>query len=53
MRRQSSDSLSPPSKALGMGHGQGALHRVLCVYSVYDSDVGYRQGMNFITAMLH
>lgn len=37
--------------ALGVGEGQGALRRVLRAYSMYDSEVGYCQGMNFITAM--
>jgi len=38
-------------EALGMGHGQAALRRVLRAYCIYDSEVGYCQGMNFITAM--
>mmetsp|Transcript_39676 Transcript_39676/g.55953 ORF Transcript_39676/g.55953 Transcript_39676/m.55953 type:complete len:479 (+) Transcript_39676:224-1660(+) len=31
--------------------GQASLRRVLRAYSVYDKDVGYCQGMNFITGM--
>lgn len=31
--------------------GQAALRRVLRAYSVYDRDVGYCQGMNFIAGM--
>ena len=31
--------------------GQAALRRVLRAYSVYDPDVGYCQGMNFIAGM--
>jgi len=31
--------------------GQTMLRRVLRVYSIYDRDVGYCQGMSFITAM--
>jgi len=36
---------------LGMGHGQAALRRVLSAYAMYDTEVGYCQGMNFIAAM--
>lgn len=36
------------AKATG---GQASLRRVLRAYSVYDKDVGYCQGMNFIAAM--
>ena len=36
----------------GEGYGKKALRRILRAYSVYDSDVGYCQGMNFIAAML-
>mmetsp|Transcript_3009 Transcript_3009/g.6562 ORF Transcript_3009/g.6562 Transcript_3009/m.6562 type:complete len:1062 (-) Transcript_3009:140-3325(-) len=50
-RRISAQSLTTSSEALGMGGGQGALRRVLRAYSMYDSEVGYCQGMNFITAM--
>jgi hypothetical protein len=32
--------------------GQASLRRVLKAYSVYDRDVGYCQGMNFIAGML-
>ena len=35
----------------GYGAGQAALRRILRAYSVYDSEVGYCQGMNFIAAM--
>ncbi|KAL7539874.1 hypothetical protein ACHAXR_009684 [Thalassiosira sp. AJA248-18] len=42
---------SDASSALGIGEGQGALRRVLRAYSMYDSEVGYCQGMNFISAM--
>ncbi|KAL3781981.1 hypothetical protein ACHAW5_006071 [Stephanodiscus triporus] len=35
----------------GQGQGQGSLRRVLRAYSMYDTDVGYCQGMNFIAAM--
>ena len=38
-------------EALGLGQGQGSLRRVLRAYSMYDTDVGYCQGMNFIAAM--
>jgi len=38
-------------QALGLGEGQDALRRVLRAYSMYDTDVGYCQGMNFISAM--
>ena len=38
-------------EAFGMGHGQSSLRRVLRAYSMYDTDVGYCQGMNFIAAM--
>jgi len=34
-----------------LGHGQAALRRVLRAYSMYDTEVGYCQGMNFIAAM--
>ena len=33
-----------------MGHGQFSLRRVLRAYAMYDSEVGYCQGMNFIAA---
>ncbi|KAL7533934.1 hypothetical protein ACHAXR_009123 [Thalassiosira sp. AJA248-18] len=33
------------------GSGKKALRRILRAYSVYDSEVGYCQGMNFIAAM--
>lgn len=35
----------------GATGGQAALRRVLRAYSVYDRDVGYCQGMNFIAGM--
>ena len=38
-------------EAFGMGHGQSSLRRVLRAYSMYDTYVGYCQGMNFIAAM--
>ena len=50
-RNGSFSSSAPPSEALGMGYGQGALRRVLRAYSAYDREVGYCQGMNFIAAM--
>jgi hypothetical protein len=31
--------------------GQAALRRVLRAYSLYDREVGYCQGMNFIAGM--
>mmetsp|Transcript_29084 Transcript_29084/g.40160 ORF Transcript_29084/g.40160 Transcript_29084/m.40160 type:complete len:435 (+) Transcript_29084:32-1336(+) len=34
------------------GLGQRSLYNVLKAYSVYDSDVGYMQGMGFMVAML-
>ena len=43
--------LQPPLVGMGLGHGQNALRRVLRAYSMYDTDVGYCQGMNYITAM--
>jgi hypothetical protein len=40
-------TITPSSSRLSeMGHGQGALRRVLRAYSQYDADVGYCQGMN-------
>ena len=33
------------------GKGQDSLRRVLCAYSLYDEEVGYCQGLGFITAM--
>jgi hypothetical protein len=40
-------AITPSSSRLSeMGHGQGALRRVLRAYSQYDADVGYCQGMN-------
>mmetsp|Transcript_45431 Transcript_45431/g.95345 ORF Transcript_45431/g.95345 Transcript_45431/m.95345 type:complete len:729 (+) Transcript_45431:77-2263(+) len=32
------------------GQGRGMLRRILRAYSVYDSEVGYSQGMNFVAA---
>ena len=46
----SQNSLS--GEALGIGQGQDSLRRILRAYSMYDTDVGYCQGMNFIAAML-
>jgi len=40
-----------PVEELRMGQGQSSLRRVLRAYSMYDTDVGYCQGMNFIAAM--
>lgn len=34
------------------GPGQRSLHNLLKAYSVYDQDVGYTQGMNFIAGMI-
>ena len=34
-----------------VGKGQDSLRRVLCAYSLYDEEVGYCQGLGFITAM--
>lgn len=34
------------------GYGKQSLRRILRAYSVYDTEVGYCQGMNFIAAML-
>ncbi|KAL3810425.1 hypothetical protein ACHAXA_005633 [Cyclostephanos tholiformis] len=36
---------------IAKGKGQESLRRVLRAYCMYDTDVGYCQGMNFITAM--
>ena len=47
---QSRNALS--GEALGIGQGQDSLRRILRAYSMYDTDVGYCQGMNFIAAML-
>ena len=44
-------SLLSSEPLAGMGHGQAALRRVLFAYAMYDGDVGYCQGMNFVTAM--
>ena len=46
---QSRNALS--GEALGIGQGQDSLRRILRAYSMYDTDVGYCQGMNFIAAM--
>merc|ERR1719442_19510 len=43
-------SALPPERP-GMGHGQAALRRVLFAYAMYEAEVGYCQGMNFVTAM--
>jgi len=32
--------------------GQRSLHNVFKAYSVYEKEVGYTQGMNFIAAMI-
>lgn len=34
------------------GPGQRSLHNLLKAYAVYDTDVGYTQGMNFIAAII-
>ncbi|KAL9184062.1 hypothetical protein ACHAXT_002148 [Thalassiosira profunda] len=49
-RRSSSKSGKFSAEALQMGHGQFSLRRVLRAYAMYDSEVGYCQGMNFIAA---
>lgn len=41
---------TPPDLLKSMG-GQASLRRVLRAYSIYDPQVGYCQGMNFISAM--
>jgi hypothetical protein len=41
-----------PSSAEGCGDGLEELSRVLAAYSVYNPDVGYCQGMNFVAALL-
>ena len=51
------DVTSTSSKLLGdellrAKGGQASLRRVLRAYSLYDTDVGYCQGMNFIAATL-
>ncbi|KAL3763418.1 hypothetical protein ACHAWU_001991 [Discostella pseudostelligera] len=38
-------------EGMGMGQGQNSLRRVLRAYSLYDTEVGYCQGMNYIAAM--
>ncbi len=43
--------LQPRLVGMGLGHGQNSLRRVLRAYSMYDAEVGYCQGMNYITAM--
>ena len=44
---------SPTATALATTKGgQASLRRLLKAYSVYDRDVGYCQGMNFIAGML-
>jgi hypothetical protein len=46
------NSQHPPSvEGKGLGHGQNSLRRVLRAYSMYDTEVGYCQGMNYIAAM--
>lgn len=37
--------------ALRLGHGQDALRNILRAYNMYDTTVGYCQGMNYIVAM--
>ena len=41
----------PPKQVLNAQGGQASLRRVLKAYSVYDRDIGYCQGMNFIAGM--
>ena len=41
----------PPKKVLNAQGGQASLRRVLKAYSVYDREIGYCQGMNFIAGM--
>ena len=48
-QRSGTSSIDTP---LGVGEGRDALRRVLRAYSLYDSDIGYCQGMNFVTAMM-
>jgi hypothetical protein len=48
---QSRKSSSVEALEIGQGKGQDSLRRVLRAYCMYDADVGYCQGMNFITAM--
>ncbi|KAL3799554.1 hypothetical protein HJC23_008681 [Cyclotella cryptica] len=43
--------VSGHSTSIEAGLGQAALRRILRAYSVYDRQVGYCQGMNFIAAM--
>ncbi|KAL7521109.1 hypothetical protein ACHAWX_005803 [Stephanocyclus meneghinianus] len=47
----SSSDVMSPSHQLSDSSGPAALRRILYAYSVYDSEVGYCQGMNFIAAM--
>ncbi|KAL3803875.1 hypothetical protein HJC23_004037 [Cyclotella cryptica] len=46
-----SSDLMSPSHHMSDSSGPAALRRILYAYSVYDSEVGYCQGMNFIAAM--
>lgn len=41
----------PPNQVLEAKGGQGSLRRVLKAYSLYDREIGYCQGMNFIAGM--
>ena len=41
----------PPKQVLNAQGGQASLRRVLKAYSVYDREIGYCQGMNFIAGM--
>jgi len=47
----SSSDVMSPGHHLSDSSGPAALRRILYAYSVYDSEVGYCQGMNFIAAM--
>eukprot|EP00584_Thalassiosira_punctigera_P009261 CAMPEP_0172535438 /NCGR_PEP_ID=MMETSP1067-20121228/7447_1 /TAXON_ID=265564 ORGANISM="Thalassiosira punctigera, Strain Tpunct2005C2" /NCGR_SAMPLE_ID=MMETSP1067 /ASSEMBLY_ACC=CAM_ASM_000444 /LENGTH=754 /DNA_ID=CAMNT_0013320371 /DNA_START=24 /DNA_END=2288 /DNA_ORIENTATION=- len=41
----------PGKPSMKEGYGKKALRRILRAYSVYDSDMGYCKGINFIAAM--
>lgn len=49
--KSNSKHIIPSLEAKEMGHGQNSLRRVLRAYSMYDTEVGYCQGMNYISAM--
>lgn len=50
-RQRSNKKVKPPVDFSNAEGGQAKLRRVLRAYSVYDSEVGYCQGMNFIAGM--